>query len=37
MIFVYEDMTSINEKSVTRPLKYLVTYPNSKGFMLNIV
>jgi hypothetical protein len=37
MMLTRADMTAINEKSVTRALKYLGTCPNSKGFKLNIV
>jgi hypothetical protein len=37
MLFTPADMNAINEKSVTRALKYLGTCPNSKGFMWNIL
>jgi hypothetical protein len=32
MMFIPADMTAINEKSVTRALKFLAICPNSKGF-----
>jgi hypothetical protein len=36
MMFLQEDMTAINEKSVTRAFKYLGTCPNTKSFILTL-
>jgi hypothetical protein len=36
MMFTREDMAAINDKSVTRALKYLGTCPNTKGFILTL-
>jgi hypothetical protein len=37
MMFIQDDMAAINDKRVSRALKYLGTCPNTKGFMLNLV